>query len=428
LTLLRTLAGLGAAWLIAGTATGKTWEVCPSCPISSLRAAIERAAAHDTIYLAAGRYFEHDLLIRKPLTIIGPREAIIDGQNKGGVFQVSADSFTLKGIAIRNVSFSELEENSAITLLRCTHYHLEDLHIDSVYFGILVENSDSGVVRNCVIRSSTSGTDEATMGNGIHLWKCENALIADNYVTGMRDGIYFEFVQHSTIERNVSKGNLRYGLHFMFSNHDVYRNNRFENNGAGVAVMFSRNIEMYGNTFIHNWGNNAYGLLLKEIYDGVIQHNHFIRNTVAVQNEGSVRIRYEENDFYFNGWAVNYMGGAYDNYFHHNNFVGNTFEVSYFGRPNNNRFEENYWSKYNGYDLNRDGLGDVPHYPVDLFTYLAHEVNESIILLRSLFVTLLSFAEKVAPVLTPDDIYDPTPLMNLWHWSDSTTSTSALAH
>ncbi len=403
------------------------WKVCPSCDVTSIRQAVTSAAPHDTIYIAPGRYRAHDITIRKPLTIIGTPAAIVDADNKGAAFLVQADSFTMKGLSIRNVSFSALEENSAITVVNSKHYRLEDLHIDSVYFGILIENSDSGTIRHCTIRSSTSGATEGTMGNGIHLWKCSAALLSGNHISGMRDGIYFEFVQQSLIEHNVSRQNLRYGLHFMFSNHDVYRANRFERNGAGVAVMFSKNIEMYQNQFLENWGMNAYGLLLKEIYDGVIRHNHFEKNTVAIQNEGSVRITYEENEFYFNGWAVNFLGGAYDNLFLHNNFVGNSFEVSYFGRANNNRFEENYWSKYHGYDLDRDGFGDIPHYPVDLFTYLAHSVDESIILLRSLFVELLSFAEKVAPVLTPADILDPKPLMNLWPLSDSTTSTNVSA-
>ena len=46
--------------------------------------------------------------------------------------------------------------------------------------------------------------------------------ISDNHLTKLRDGIYFEFVSNCKIENNLSEENLRYGLHFMFSNHNDY--------------------------------------------------------------------------------------------------------------------------------------------------------------------------------------------------------------
>ncbi len=60
---------------------------------------------------------------------------------------------------------------------------------------------------------------------------------------GIQQGISIQFVENSQIIENVSEGNIRYGLHFMFSNHDDYIGNTFKNNGTGVAVMFSRFIK-----------------------------------------------------------------------------------------------------------------------------------------------------------------------------------------
>ncbi|MFN8338406.1 MAG: NosD domain-containing protein [Saprospiraceae bacterium] len=81
-----------------------------------------------------------------------------------------------------------------------------------------------------------------------------------NQVKGHRDGIYFEFVTHSVIWRNISKQNVRYGLHFMFSNDDAYINNIFDGNGAGVAVMYTKNVTMYSNVFKNSTGDAAYGI------------------------------------------------------------------------------------------------------------------------------------------------------------------------
>lgn len=395
---------------------GATLEVCPTCSIQTIQEGVRRAQPYDTVWVRPSRYTEWDVTVDKPLTIIADSGAILDVQFRGqGLIIHNVDSVTVIGLAIRNIAFSSLEELSAVTVLNARYFRLLNLRIDSVFFGILVEHSVHGEIAHCVIRSSTSGHDEATMGNGIHLWKSDSIHIHHNYIEGMRDGIYFEFVTASLIEHNTSVGNLRYGLHFMFSNNDVYQYNWFERNGAGVAVMFSRNIQMLHNTFIHNWGMSAYGLLLKEIYDGVIQHNRFIRNTTAIRIEGSTRIRYEYNVFIDNGWAVSFVGGAYDNFFFRNDFSGNSFDVAYFGRPNNNRFMENYWSKHSGYDLNRDSFSDVPYRPVGLFTYLTTQVPETVVLLYSFLIRLLDLAERLFPVLTPVEIQDTRPRLYPWH-------------
>ena len=227
----------------------------------------------------------------------------------------------------------------------------------------------------------------------------------------MRDGIYFEFVSKSNIHANFSEKNFRYGLHFMFSNEDRYANNVFQNNGAGVAVMFSKFIEMEDNEFLDNWGSASYGLLLKEIYDGTIRGNYFHENTIGVNVEGSTRIEYSHNTFHGNGWAIKIAGACYENHFAENNFVSNAFDVSYSGKLNDNTFHGNYWDSYSGYDLDKNGVGDVPHRPVKLFSYVVNRTPESIVLLRSLFVDLVNYSEKVSPVFTPDELIDNTPLM-----------------
>jgi len=205
--------------------------------------------------------------------------------------------------------------------------------------------------------------------------------------------------------------NVRYGLHYMFSNEDVYENNHFENNGAGVAVMFSKQIKMIGNTFKNNWGPTSYGLLLKEIYDAEIVDNRFEANTIAINIEGSNRIRYTGNDFMSNGWALKVQGACYTNRFEQNNFLSNSFDVSYNGNLNDNVFVRNYWSSYTGYDLDMDGIGDIPYRPVKLFSYIVNRTPETIILLRSLFMDMINFSERVSPVFTPDNLIDPNPLM-----------------
>jgi len=199
----------------------------------------------------------------------------------------------------------------------------------------------------------------------------------------------------------------------MFSDNNEYDGNTFERNGAGVAVMFSKKIIMKNNYFLNNWGSSSYGLLLKEIYDSEIRNNLFDNNTIGINIEGSTRINYYKNTFLSNGWAVKVLGGCYNNLFMNNNFISNSFDLSYNGSENDNLFKNNYWSKYSGYDLDTDGIGDVPFHPVKLFSFVVDRSPESIILLRSLFVEMINFSENVSPIFTPTYLVDKEPLIKI---------------
>lgn len=384
-------------------------RVCKGCEIDTIATAISAATAGDTLIIEEGIYYEHEIIIDKPLTIIGKNRPTIDGDGEGSILRVFGDSVTIKGLNIRHVGFSHIEEFAAIHIQNATDFKILDNKLEAVFFGILIEKSKRGEISsNDIVGNSER---EFYSGNGIHGWNSNELLITDNTVSGLRDGIYLEFVDRSKILRNKSTHNIRYGLHFMFANYDDYEENEFSENGAGVAVMFSKFINMKKNVFSKNWGTASFGLLLKEIYDAEIEGNLFEENTVGIQVEGSTRINYTKNKFYDNGWAVKISGGCFANIFSNNDFSTNSFDLSYNTKMNDNRFEGNYWSSYTGYDLDKDGIGDIPYRPVKLFSYIANRTPETIILLRSLFIDILNFSEKVSPVFTPDDLVDSRPKM-----------------
>lgn len=166
---------------------------------------------------------------------------------------------------------------------------------------------------------------------------------------------------------------------------------------------------MEGNHFEENWGPSAYGILLKEITDSYISHNRFTRNTVGVYMEGTSRMEIVNNEFKNNGWAVKVQASCDDNTFHHNNFFGNSFDVATNGTMVLNSFTHNYWDKYEGYDLNRDGAGDVPYHPVSMYAMIVEQNPTTLMLMRSFMVSLLDKAEKAIPSLTPENLVDDQP-------------------
>ncbi|MFD0700414.1 nitrous oxide reductase family maturation protein NosD [Myroides pelagicus] len=374
--------------------------------ISSVKHAIEIAQSNDTILVKSGVYQESDLIITKPLTIIS-ENATIDGQNKGEIFIVKADSVTIKNFTIINVGTSYIKDFAAIRVRDSKAFNIENNTIKELFFGIYLEKSKNGRVVNNKIYGKAK--NEFNSGNGIQLWYCNQILIQGNYVEKVRDGIYLEFSNYCTIDNNTSKDNVRYGLHFMFSNNDTVTNSRYINNGAGVAIMFSKFMQMSHNIFSDNWGSAAYGVLLKEVNDTQIYANTFSNNTTAINIEGSNRVTYTHNDFISNGWAINSRGANYHNKVNYNNFLNNSFDLLYHGQLNQNSFDSNYWSNYTGYDLDKDGIGDISHRPIKLFSYVVNNTPEAIIFLRSLFVDIIDFSEKVSPVFTPDNLVDHKP-------------------
>ncbi|MRI00706.1 nitrous oxide reductase family maturation protein NosD [Kriegella sp. EG-1] len=388
---------------------GNTITVCANCEVKTISEGVNIAVEFDTLLIKKGTYKEYNILIDKPLTIKGDSYPIVDGEEKGEIIRIVSDNVTIDGLFIINVGTSYTSDYAAIRVVKSENFTIKNVVLEKLFFGIYLEKSNNGrVYHNKIIGDAI---DEYNSGNGIQLWYSKNVVVEKNIVQHVRDGIYLEFSDNITIKDNTSTDNLRYGLHFMFSNDDVYTNNLFENNGAGVAVMFSKRIKMVNNTFRKNWGTAAFGMLLKEINDAEIVGNTFEENTIGVNIEGSNRIVYEKNNFIKNGWAIKVLGACYANTFSRNNFLHNSFDISYNSKLNDNVFNQNYWSAYTGYDLDKNGIGDVPYRPVKLFSYIVNKTPETIVLLRSLFMDIIDFSEKVSPVFTPDNLLDANPLM-----------------
>lgn len=389
----------------------KTIIVCSTCNTKTIQEAILLTNDGDTVLIKKGKYQENNIKVSTAIHIIGENYPIIDGQGKTeNIFTVTSSDFSISGIKFKNIGISYTKEIAAIFTSRCTNFLLKNNLFENVFYGFIMQRAKYGIIQNNKVIGYA--LNETTAGNGIHLWKCSHMRIEQNLIKGMRDGIYLEFISNSSISNNVSKSNVRYGLHFMFSDYNEYHHNEFKDNGAGVAVMFSKFINMHHNTFHYNWGAASYGLLLKEINDAEITNNIFKENTTGINIDGCNRINYKSNHFIRNGWALKFTGGCYTNTFEFNNFQYNSFDLSYNSRLNDNKFEGNYWSEYTGYDLNKDGIGDVAYRPVKLFSYIVNKTPETLVLLRSLFVDIINFSEKVSPVFTPDNLLDNKPLMN----------------
>jgi len=377
---------------------------------STLRSALVGTADGDTLVIMPGVHYGSEFVVAKSITVIGKSGSAVDAQSRGGsVFIVQANRVAFRNVTIRNVAMSYVDDNAAIKVMQRSGADIEGCRIENGFFAIYLSKSrDCRIANNIIIGTKR---EESAAGNGIHAWTCRNILVAGNTIVGHRDGIYFEFMRRGTVLNNRSEGNARYGLHFMFSDSCSYRHNTFESNGAGVAVMYTKFIEMIGNTFRNNWGPTSYGLLLKDITDAHLDGNRFERNSVAIHTEGTDRMLLENSVFVRNGYGLRVLGACEDITVTRNMFDGNTFDVTTNTRESYNTFVGNYWSSYEGYDLNHDGIGDVPFHPVRLYSLLVEQIPSSVILMHTAFITILDLTERIVPTMTPETLVDMKPLM-----------------
>lgn len=385
--------------------------VSSSTPIKTIKQAIEIAQANDIVIIKSGSYAEGNIIIDKSIKIIGEGEPVIDGRNDSEIFTVTANNVTISNLIIKNSGISYLKENAGIRLESVENCIISNNKFINNFFAVYLAKSANCLIEDNHIEGRKGR--ETNSGNGIHLWYCRDILISKNKIFNHRDGIYFEFVRNGRISSNYSEGNLRYGLHFMFSDSCEYRENTFVKNGAGVAVMYTKNVLMEKNKFEHNWGTASYGILLKDISDSKIIHSEFFENTVGIFMEGCNRVTIEKNNFRKNGWAVKLRANSMGNFFYDNNFITNSFDVSTNSRQNFNTFERNYWSNYSGYDLNKDGFGDVPFRPVTMFSMIVEKQPNALALLNSIFIKVLDVAESIIPAIIPEALTDNEPRMSV---------------
>lgn len=398
--------------LFPARSSARVLKVGKRLPFTTINAALKLARPHDTIRIVGGATYRERLVIRKPLTLQGINWPVIDGCYKGHVVEVRASDVSVSGLKITHSNRSSRLDYAGIFAENVSNVSITHNLLKDNMFSIMLQSTSHCTVEHNRVESNI--TQNPIMGSGIHCWKGSGLRITDNTVGHHRDGIYLEFCEHSFIARNTISDCERYGLHFMFSHYNTYMRNTFRRNRAGVAVMYTHNVTMLNNVFEDNQGTSSYGLLIKELQYARIQGNVFRRNTVGLMIDGGQDLLVKRNEVRDCGWGIRLVSGSSNDTIVRNNFIGNTFDMTTNKSYNGNIVENNYWDKYDGYDLNHDGKGDVPYRPLSLFSSLAEQNSDVLLFFRSFLMNLLEQTEKIIPTVTPDTYQDHTPSMRRW--------------
>lgn len=378
---------------------------------NNLQERIQRARPGDTVVVVPGVY-AGNLVLDKRLILIGVDKPVIRGEGKGSCITILVDSCVVAGFVIER-SGNELMAEDAGVLIKSNRNRIVHNELRDILFGIyLLEADENEIVGNTVF--GRKEIDYGSRGSGIHIWNSHRNFFRDNSIEYARDGFYIQYANHTVIERS-KVAHTRYGLHYMYADSNSFRFNSFTENVAGAAIMYSKEITFRHNIFAHNRGFASYGILFQDCRGIVADSNIIVDNAVGLFFEASSGNRIAHNIIAQNDLALQLFQNSTGNIFFENNFIDNLSPLSIVGKRTESQWSwqgrGNYWSSYDGYDIDHDGIGDVPMKIQNVFQYLEGRSPNLRLYLYSPASQALAAATQTFPVIKINEELDPVPLI-----------------
>lgn len=391
---------------MASPARADTLRVGVDAP--TVQAAVSMARDGDVVEVPEGTW-AGPVVVDRAITLRGVG-GVLDGGGEGSVLTVSGPGARVEGLEIVHGGEDLSGPDACIYMTKAaTGAVLSDNELSGCAFGIWIHETVGASILANHVRGSELG-HRSNRGNGIQLFNAEQLRVADNVITGGRDGIYVSATEDSLIADNVIE-RARYGIHYMFSYSNEVRDNHVSDSGSGVAIMSSHHLDVHGNTAR---GNLEHGILFRDV-----QYSEIYDNTLLDNGEGLFFYSSTENTIYDNRVIHNEVGakiwaGSIRNEVRGNAFIGNRRQVLYVSTKDlvwADAAAGNFWSDYLGWDQDGDGLGDRP-YRVDSFsTSLVYRYPSAVLLLRSPALELLGHLEQRMPLLRVPTVIDLQPML-----------------
>ena len=376
----------------------------------TLAEAIAGASPGDVLLLEPGRHLG-PVIIDRPLTLTGPETAVIDGAGQGTVVTIDAPDVTLRGLTVTGSGMRSEDLDAGVKILKkADRAVVADNRVLGNLHGVDVHGGLDALVRNNVIE----GTRDRRMndrGNGIYVWNSPGAVVEGNSVRWGRDGIFSNASRDGTYRDNLFR-DLRFAVHYMYTNDSEVSGNVSIGNHLGYAIMYSNRVAVRNNLSLSDL---SHGVMLNYANNADVSGN-LVRG-------GTERCTFIYNahknliyDNRFEGCqiGIHFTAGSERNVLTGNAFVANREQVKYVGtRDVEWSFEGrgNYWSDHPGFDLGGDGIADGVFRPNDLMDHILWSQPAAALLTGAPAVQLIRWAQSSFPATLPGGVVDSAPLM-----------------
>jgi nitrous oxidase accessory protein len=374
---------------------------------SPLQQRIDDAPAGSTLRIPAGVY-RGDLIVDKPLRLVGEGRPRLEGSGDGSVIRVRAADVHLEGFEIDGRGGGDLGRDTSGIHVAAPRAAIVDCRITRALFGVYLREAHGSSVTGTVIEG-IPGLDPGEKGSGIHVWNTDGFTLVGNRIVEARDGLYIQSSPNGRVRGNVAS-RVRYGLHYMFSDDNLFEDNLFEYAAAGSAIMYSNRIQFRRNRFLHNRGFASVGLLFKTCDDILAEDNLLADNARGVFLEGSNRNVFRRNVIAESDVAIVLYDSCAKVRFEGNSFVGNLSPLTLVGRRTDTVVTGNYWSDSTELDMDGDGIADRPYRLSNVFDHLRGNLTAADLFAQGVAAAALGAAESTFPVLEAVTVEDPRPL------------------
>ncbi|MGR3696756.1 MAG: nitrous oxide reductase family maturation protein NosD [Roseovarius sp.] len=394
---------------LAVPAAAETRTVAPAP--GALAAAVAGANPGDVLILMPGLH-EGPVSIDLPLTLEGQDGTILEGNGTGSVVSVSSNGAVIRNLTIRGSGNDGAEIDSGVKLERtATNAIVENNHLTGNLHGITVHGARDSIVRGNRIegRRDRRVNDR---GNGIYVWNAPGTIVEANDVIWGRDGIFANASKNNVFRNNTFR-DLRFAVHYMYTNNSRIIGNISVGNTLGFALMFSNRIEVRDNLSL---GDRTHGIMLNYANNAQVTGNLVRGGThekcTFIYNAHKNRI--EGNRFEGCEIGIHFTAGSERNQITGNAFVGNRTQVKYVGTRQMEWSAEgrgNFWSDHPAFDLDGDGIADGAFRPNDLMDHILWSQPSAKLLLGSPAVQLVRWSQTAFPATLPGGVLDSAPLM-----------------
>lgn len=382
---------------------------------SPLQKLVDAAPPGSTVEVPPGKY-EGDLVLDHPVRLVGRGRPLLLGSRSGSVVRVRAPNVTVEGLDIDGREGGDLGKDSAGVHTSAPGTTVRSCRIRGALFGVYVREANDATVEDCEIRG-IPGKAPGEKGSGIHIWNTVGFRFLRNVIVDVRDGFYIQSSSRGLVAGNRAT-DLRYGIHYMFSDDNVFEDNVFENGAAGSALMYSKRITFRRNQFLRNRGFASVGLLFKTCDDVVAEGNLLADNARGVFFEDSYRNVFRGNIVASSDTAIVLFAGCGKNRITGNSFVGNLTPLTLVGKTTDTVFDGNYWSENREPDLDGDGRSDRPYRLGNVFDHFRGNLLAADLFAQSFAAGAIGVAEETFPVLRQQMAMDNAPLARPPHLPD----------